>query len=144
MRTNLCFIAAVVSGILMIFGGFAHAVAGWPAMAAALAEQGIDPNLAGALAVGWSFGSIAMLSMGVTVLLSLRALRRGVRDAFGIAMTAGLAYVVFGLGAFAYRFPNPHFLFFIVVGIMLCVSLFGCWRASACDVEPDSGSTEPS
>lgn len=139
MRSQMCFLAAVVSGILMIFGGFAHALAGWPSMAAALSEQGIDPDLAGALAVGWSFGSIAMLSMGVTVLLSLRALRRGVRDAFGIAMTAGLAYVVFGLGAFAYQFPNPHFLFFIVVGIMLCLSLVGCSRASRCDVE-----TEPS
>lgn len=135
MRSTICFIAAVVSGILMIFGGVAHAVAGWPTMAAALSEQGIDPDLTAALAVGWSFGSVAMLAMGVTVLLSLRAMRRGVSEAFGMALTAGLAYVVFGLGAFAYRFPNPHFLFFVVVGVVLCLSLVGCARAARCQVE---------
>ena len=139
MPGRLCFVAAVVSGILMILGGIAHGLAGWPAMAKALSEQGIDSDLAGALAVGWSFGSIAMLSMGVTVLLSLRALRRGVRDALGIALTAGLAYVVFGLGAFAYRFPNPHFLFFVAVGIVLCLSLVGCSRAAGCDADLEDG-----
>jgi hypothetical protein len=124
MQRKLCATGIIVSGVLMFIGGFAHALAGWPALSAALDAQHVDSDLIAAIAIGWMFGSTAMLALGIIVLMGFRAVRRGVASSRIGPFVAGAAYLVFGTGALFYRFPNLHFLPFIVVGAILCTSLF--------------------
>lgn len=123
MRKGLSAFGIVAAGVVMVLGGFAHGFLGWPAMSEALAPYPVDPNVVAALGVGWWFGSVAMLALGAIVLAGFPALRRGERFARQATFVPGLAYLLFGIGAFVYRDFNPHFLFFILVGLLLCLSV---------------------
>lgn len=130
MRGALSAFGILAAGVVMVLGGFAHGFLGWPAMAEALAPYSVESNVVAALGVGWSFGSVAMLALGTIVLAGLPALRRGERFARQAALVAGLAYLLFGTGAFVYRDFKPHFLFFILVGLVLTVSVLAYPRRS--------------
>jgi hypothetical protein len=86
--------------------------------------------LRGAIAVGWCFGSLSMVTLGLLVIwcgAHAGALAR--RCAF----TVGLAYLVFGAGSMLYRGVGPHFIGFLVIGSALAaLALWGSWtRRSA-------------
>lgn len=123
MRRKLCATGIIVCGALMFIGGVAHALAGWPALSAALDAQHVDPDLIAAIAIGWMFGSAAMLALGIIVIVGFPAVRRGAASSRKGPFVAGAAYLVFGSCALLYRFPNLHFLPFIIVGAILCASL---------------------
>ena len=109
----------IVAGALILLSALAHAFLGWPAMAAALTAAGAGAELSGALAVGWTFGSMAMAVFGLIVLkIALSNAERGaVRFiAFG--------YLVFGLAAWLERDLNPHFLLFVGTGVLLALFAF--------------------
>lgn len=120
----------LAAGILIFLGGLAHSFVGWPALSEALAREGVDPSTAGAVGIGWNFGGTAMDAFGLLVVLSFFELRRGSRAAWRLALVIGLFYLVFGLAAFAIRFPNPHFLFFVALGALLSGALLAWPRRS--------------
>lgn len=109
----------IAGGVILVLSAVAHAFLGWPAMAAALAEVGAGADLVGALAVGWYFGSTAMLVFGLIVLRI--ALRAGERCAVRFI---AFGYLVFGVAAFLVRDLNPHFLLFIGTGLVLALFAF--------------------
>jgi len=111
-----------VLGALLLVSAAAHAFAGWPPMARALRAAAVDANIIAALSIGWLFGSAAMAAFGVLVLFSARG--NGEREPLArrVVAVVGLTYLLFGAAAFAYRFPNPHFLFFIGMGAALCAA----------------------
>ena len=112
----------VAAGALLIFSAFAHGVIGWPAMAEALDDEAVAYELVGALAVGWLFGTMAMVVFGLIVLQI--ALRDG--DPCPVRFVA-LGYLVFGLAAWLARDLEPHFLIFVATGVLL--ALFGFSRS---------------
>lgn len=87
-------VLANVGGILMLASSVPHALLGWPASADKLLASGVDPDLVAGLAVGWYFGSAAMLAMGGVVLLA----------------------------AISYRSFNPPLFSFAVIGALLLLS----------------------
>ncbi len=109
----------ILSGALLILSALAHALLGWPAMSAALVEVGAGEDLSGALAVGWYFGSMAMLVFGLIV-LGITIRRRDPRAVRFIA----LGYLAFGLTAWLARDLSPHFLLFIATGMLLALFSF--------------------
>ena len=109
----------IAGGVLLLLSGLAHAFLGWPAMSAALGDVAAGEELAGALAVGWLFGSMAMLVFGLIVLrIAIREV-----DACTVRFIA-LGYLVFGVAAWLARDLNPHFLLFIGIGALLAVFAF--------------------
>lgn len=104
-------IGFLVGGILLL-SAIAHAMA-WPQLAAALAAAGAA-ELAGPLAIGWYFGSVAMAVFGLVV-LTIAGRRADPAPVRWIAV----GYLVFGLVAFFTRDLNPHFLLFVVTGLLL-------------------------
>jgi hypothetical protein len=121
--------AAYVLGVLLVASAAAHAFAGWPPLGGALRETGVDPNIIAALSVGWWFGSVAMATFGVLVLLAARRLHGPEPLARRVGLVIGLAYLLFGIAASVYRFPNPHFLFFVAMGAALCGVALAAGRA---------------
>jgi ribosomal protein S18 acetylase RimI-like enzyme len=116
-----------VCGVVIALQSLPHAFVGWPAFEPALLGAGVDPALVGGLSVGWYFGSVAMLVLGVVVLLAFRALRSGASLAWQVACAVGVGYLAFGLGAFLYR-SNPHFLGFIAPGAALAAAALAARR----------------
>lgn len=117
-RVKLAGAAGYVSATVLVLGGLAHALGGWPPMSSALRESGVDADLAGALAVGWFFGSVSMLTFGAIVSVSARRSSRGIGALPGVWLIAA-AYAGFGCAAFLLRHFNPHFLIFIFSGLLV-------------------------
>lgn len=112
----------LAGGVAICLAGMAHAVGGWPPLADALRQEGADGDLISALALGWLFGSAAMLTCGAIVLAARADLKRGGTMGAVACRCVGLLYLLFGVAAFAYRFPNPHFLGFVVLGMLVLVA----------------------
>jgi hypothetical protein len=111
----------LVGGILLVASAGAHAFAGWPPLRALLVQAENDPELVAGLTVGWYFGSVAMLAFGVVVLRDAWMLKHDLAHATGAAAIIGAAYLLFGLRALFYRGFNPHFLGFILIGLVILI-----------------------
>lgn len=120
-----------VTAALLLASALAHGLIGWPAFHQSLSAEGVDATLLGALAVGWYFGSAAMLAFAFIV--ASQAVRRLKGRPVDRSSLGGIAvmYLVFGSAAFVLRDFNPHFLLFVVTGVL--VGAFGllCARADA-------------
>lgn len=112
-------VLGIAAGALLLLSALAHALLGWPAVSDALAAAGAGPDLAGALAVGWHFGSMAMFVFGLIV---LRIAIRG-DDPCSVRFIA-VGYLVFGVAAWLARELNPHFLLFVFTGVLLALFSF--------------------
>ncbi len=109
-------VIGIAGGTLLVLSALAHAYFGWPAMAEALDDAAAGEDLVAALAVGWYFGSMAMLVFGLIVL------RIAIRDADTCsARFIAVGYLVFGVAAWLARDLNPHFLVFVTIGVLLAV-----------------------
>lgn len=119
-RWNLLgFIAAA----LMLLSALAHAFAGWPTVAEGLSGTGVATDVTAGLRVGWLWGSFCMAGFGlVTLAQSWQSRSGGGCNAATVAAVAG-TYVAFGLWAFVDRDFNPHFLLFLLTGLLCCALL---------------------
>ncbi len=63
-------VLTIVGGVLLVVSAVPHALLGWPPAAEQLMAAGVEAELIGGLAIGWYFGSAAMLGLGGAVLLS--------------------------------------------------------------------------
>jgi hypothetical protein len=111
-------ILAIVAGAFMLLSALAHGLLGWPVMRGELAKLGAPADLVGGLAAGWLFGSAAMATFGVTVILAALRLRRGDRSGAFALRAIAACYVVFGLAAFVARGFEPFFLNFVAAGAL--------------------------
>ena len=111
-------ILVMSAGVLMILSSGAHAFLGWPQLQPELSKAGVVQPLLGAVAVGWYFGSVAMLTFGVVVLLMGLRLKRGDRSGVLTVRIVAAAYLLFGLTVFVLRDFNPHFLVFVFTGLL--------------------------
>ncbi|MSR47541.1 MAG: hypothetical protein EXS13_10855 [Planctomycetes bacterium] len=107
--TKSCSIVTIVAGALFLASPAAHAFLGFPPQREVLARASVDTDTATSLAVGWYFGSAAMVAFGA------------------IALAAFLACEM-----------NPHFLGFIAMGALLGVGSFGA-RSIAAEADRPSG-----
>ncbi len=115
----------LLAGALMILSSAAHAFLGWPPLRGELRTAGVAENLIGALAVGWYFGSASMLAFGAIVFRSGLLLRKGDRSGVAPVRMIAACYVVFGLATFLSRNFNPHFLVFVINGLLAGAPLLG-------------------
>ena len=113
----------------------AHAFLGWPPLGASLRQAGVDGDLITALTIGWIFGSVAMLAFGLIVLRLGLQLWRGKEADSGAAQVIAACYVVFGLAAFFWTRFNPHFIGFVVIGIIVAIATVWPVRAQTHEAE---------
>jgi CHASE2 domain-containing sensor protein len=111
-------ISVVLAGAFMVLSSGAHSFLGWPQMEIALDKTTAGPDLIRALATGWYFGSFAMLTFGVILIVCGLRMKRGDHSLAVAARAIAACYLVFGVGAFVTHHFNPHFLAFIVPGLL--------------------------
>jgi hypothetical protein len=120
MRSGLL----ILAGALLVLGAFAHAFLGWPPLRKALESHGCTLELIGAVAAGWTFGGVAMLTFGVLVICDGYRLLRGAVVSVASAPAVGAAYLAFGATAWLLRDLHPHFLLFVLTGFLVVLP---CW-----------------
>ena len=113
--------AILVLGLWTAISAFPHALLGWPPFASQLAALGANADLADGLAVGWWFGSLAFLMMGVLVLLAWREIDTSPL-AWRVVLAIGATIAFFGAAALVYRSGDPFFIGFVVSGGLLAAS----------------------
>ena len=121
-------ILVLLAGAAMALSSAAHSLGGWPPLRSALETAGAPQALEQALATGWYFGSVSMLTFGVILILCGLRMKRG--DASLVAASRAIAacYVVFGVAAFLTHHFNPHFLAFIIPGLLAGVPVLNLKR----------------
>ena len=117
MKTKASF--GIIIGILLFLSSLAHAFLGWPNLYVELTSTHVSDKIIGALAIGWYFGSVAMATFGIIVLLAGHKMLKGNPFSSAPIYIISFAYFLFGFVAFIARDFNPHFLFFIVMGILV-------------------------
>jgi len=109
----------LVAGILLLLTAAAHAFIGWPAIREELLASEAPGSLVRAIGIGWLYGSAAMLTFGVIALTVWWWAQTGKMMMGRVAGVIALLYLGFGTWAFFYSSLNPHFIGFIVLGVLL-------------------------
>lgn len=128
-------VMAFIGGTLLVLSSAAHAFLGWPAVSAELKQVSADHDLNMTVAIGWIFGSVAMLTYGLIVLRLALRLLRGKQTDSGAVLIVGVSYAAFGLGAFLWTSFDPHFIGFVVIGLIVAVAAL--WPVKAILSESD-------
>jgi hypothetical protein len=115
----------LVTGILLLLSGAAHALLGLPAVQGELEAANVADDVGRGIAIGWSYGSAAMLTFGVVVLTLWWKGRTGSVTVGAVALPISLLYLAFGAWAFAYSSLSPHFIGFMVLGALLGAACLG-------------------
>ena len=126
-RRHLIGVYTLAVGLLVFSGGIAHNLVRLPELGSAVAAGEMSPRFAGEQVVETFFAGAAMNVLGLLVMMLSLELRKGTRAAWRAVLVIGVFYLLFGLVAFFYRYPNLHLLGFAVTGALLCWPLV-LWR----------------
>jgi hypothetical protein len=112
-----------LAGLGMWASSLPHAFAAWPHFRAVLESAGVASAVVGAVGAGWLWGSVAMLAFGAITLGQGWGVARGRQPDVAVLWPVALAYVGFGGLAFVLRDFNPHYLGFVLPGVLVVVVL---------------------
>jgi hypothetical protein len=115
-------IVVIVAGILMLLASLAYGLLGWSAVRSELVHEHANPDLISGLAAGWLWGSACMLTSGAIVTISGIQMRRGNNAGAFAARAIAVCFLAFGLLAFVLEGFDPHFLIFVVLGLLASAS----------------------
>ena len=117
-------LAGAIAALLILLSSAAHTLLGWKALSAELDAAHVQGNLLLGLRLGWYFGGLAMLLLGIILLALFGARLRGERRPLLPATVVAIGYLAFGAWALAVS-GDPFFTVFIVPGVLLtAASLF--------------------
>jgi hypothetical protein len=119
LRATLLFMAAV----LMAFAAAVNAVVSVPHLRADMAEINVRPTLLGAISLGLSFGTFAMVGLALLVLAAAFEAARGATPARPLLVIVAAVYVAFGGGAFFVWRGSAHTLGYVLIGVLIGVAI---------------------
>ena len=123
MRQTPAAVLLALAGLGMGLSALPHAFGAWPHFRGGLVALGADARLLGAIAGAWAFGTVMMLACSAVVLAQARRAWRGEPPSRSTLWPIGLAWLGYGLGAFALRDFNTHYLGFVACGAAVSVAL---------------------
>lgn len=115
-------VLGLIAALLLILSSGAHSILGWQGMSAQLALTNANPELVSGLKMGWHFGGVVMLALGIIFVLLFGKLYRGEDVATYPAAVIAVAYLAFGIWAMVSSGFNPFFLVFLVPGLLLALA----------------------
>ena len=103
----------------MILSSGAHSLLGWPGLRTQLAATNAPPALVSGLAMGWHFGGLMMLVIGLVVVWLVTRASDGAARVWLPLFVIGLAYEVFAIGCAVLLGFDPFLFVFLVPGSLL-------------------------
>lgn len=121
---RLAAILALVAGAVMVLGAIPHAFFAWPHFRAALLAAAVDPDVVGAIAAAWRFGSVMMVATGLVVVGQGASAWRGhAALSARVVGPIGLAWLGYGIVAMVARDGSTHLSAYVVAGTLALVAL---------------------
>ena len=115
-------VLGLVAAGMLILSSFAHSILGWKGLSEELAKTNAPANLVTGLKVGWMYGGVVMLVLGV-ILIPLFTRRLRGEEVSGLpAAAVSVAYLGFGAWALLASDLSPFFMGFMVQGVLLAVA----------------------
>jgi hypothetical protein len=108
----------LVGGVSILLSSIPHALLAWPPAVERLQAAGVEADVIAGLAVGWYFGSVAMVALGGAALACAPHVATA-RFAWRVPLWIGLVYGAFGAAAVAGRGARPQFFLFVASGALL-------------------------
>jgi hypothetical protein len=128
-------ILGIVTGALIALSALPHSLMGWPALAGGLAAAHAPADLVQGLAIGWYFGSVAIVAFGAIAVATFARRLRGRAVSLAPARIVAMSYAAFGAWALSFSGFEPFFaVVFLVPGVLLALASFGRDRAAATSV----------
>jgi hypothetical protein len=118
-------VAGVIAGTMLVLSSALHSLLGWTVQRAALEAVKAPPDLVVGLGFGWHFAGAAMLSFGVIVLMSIARAARARPVSLRPVLVIGIAYTLYGAWALTASGLEPHFLVFLLPGLLLLAAAWG-------------------
>ena len=115
-------ILGLIAGGILILSSAAHSIFGWLVIRGQLDTLRAPSDLILGLKIGWQFGAVAMLALGVIVVLLFLRRFRGERVSTLPASIIAALYLLFGTWAMLVTDFDPFFLIFIVPAILLALA----------------------
>jgi len=109
----------LVAAVIIILSSGAHSLLGWPGLRTQLAATQAPGALVDGLAMGWHFGGMMMLVIGVVVLWLVRVGRDGTTSVWVPLFLIGLAYELFAIGCAVLLGFDPFLFIFLIPGALL-------------------------
>jgi hypothetical protein len=109
----------ILTGVVLILSAGAHTFMGWEALRGELAKTNAPADLVSGLRIGWIWGGVVMLTLGVLTIATFITRLRGGGVSFLAARLTAATYLGFGLWALADSGGDPFFLVFVVPGALL-------------------------
>ena len=116
-------VVGAIAAVLILLSGAAHVLLGWKVLSGELEAAHVQGHLLLGLRIGWYFGGVAMLLLGIILLTLFAARLRGERRPLLPAAAVSIGYLAFGGWALAIS-GDPFFDVFIVPGALLAVASF--------------------
>jgi hypothetical protein len=108
----------LAAGMFMLAGAAAYALTGFLPFQVAFEAARVPVGVITGSYIAWIWGSFAMAGLGlITLVEASRALRERPYSRPVVAFS-GLTFLVFGAWALGISGFNPHFLYFVVLGVM--------------------------
>lgn len=109
----------LVAAAIVILSSGAHSLLGWPGLRSQLAAANAPAALVDGLAMGWHFGGLMMLVIGVVVLWLVKVARDGTTSVSLPLFVIGIAYELFAIGCAVLLGFDPFLFIFLVPGALL-------------------------
>ena len=109
----------LVAAVIVILSSGAHSLLGWPGLRTQLAAASAPAALIDGLAMGWHFGGMMMLVIGVVILWLVAVGRDGTTNVWLPLFVIGLAYELFAIGCAVLLGFDPFLFIFLIPGALL-------------------------
>ena len=109
----------LVAAVIVILSSGAHSLLGWPGLRTQLAATNAPAALVDGLAMGWHFGGLMMLVIGLVVLWLVRLSGDGTTRVWLPLFVIGLAYELFAIGCAVLLGFDPFLFIFLIPGSLL-------------------------
>ena len=109
----------LVAAVIIVLSSGAHSLLGWPGLRTQLATANAPAALVDGLAMGWHFGGLMMLVIGLAVLWLVGIAREGTINVWLPLFVIGLAYELFAIGCAVLLGFDPFLFIFLIPGSLL-------------------------
>ena len=109
----------LAAAVIVLLSSAAHSLLGWPGLRTQLAAASAPAALVDGLAMGWHFGGLMMLVIGLVILWLVRIARAGATNVWLPLFVIGVAYELFAIGCAVLLGFDPFLFIFLIPGSLL-------------------------
>jgi len=119
-------ILGVIAGVMLLASSVAHTWLGWKSLAEQLARTNVPSALQSGLHIGWAFGGVCMVILGIIVVATFVGRLRGQAPPLLPIAVIAVVYMAFGAWAIAASGGDLFFLgVFVIPGALLGIAANG-------------------